>query len=230
MRDETDGLNLCIPGLLETSSCGLQRRHGPLCPVPARRHCPVWSLKVDEQTKCNLGECQVLRRALVPRQISELGKVPLTSILEAANRAKKKMNGSRPCGGLMGGGAAGEGTCSNVSAFTAEERSLHAPGGRGVSPPPSKPQCWCLWLLREEAAMEGLISFHAPLFSLNLGRMLAVDSASQNPYLLQGHTQQCFPGLQSWPGLAQVLGTLTQCPGSLLLCQFVTEMPSNRNA
>lgn len=104
MRDETDGLNLCIPGLLETSSCGLQRRHGPLCPVPVRRHCPVWSLKVDEQTKCNLGECQVLRRALVPRQISELGKVPLTSILEAANRAKKKMNGSRPCGGLMGGG------------------------------------------------------------------------------------------------------------------------------
>lgn len=107
MRDETDGLNLCIPGLLETSSRGLQRRHGPLCPVPARRHCPVWSLKVDEQTKCNLGECQVLRRALVPRQISELGKVPLTSILEAANRAKKKMNGSRPCGGLMWGGGGG---------------------------------------------------------------------------------------------------------------------------
>lgn len=135
MRDETDGLNLCIPGFLETSSCGLQQRHGPLWPGPARRHCPVWSLKVDEQTKCNLEECQVLRRALVPRQISELGKVPLTSILEAANPAKK-MNGSRPCGGLMWGE---EGMCSNVSAFTAEERSLHAPGGRGVSPPLPSP-------------------------------------------------------------------------------------------
>lgn len=153
MRDETDGLNLCIPGLLETSSRGLQRRHGPLCPVPARRHCPVWSLKVDEQTKCNLGECQVLRRALVPRQISELGKVPLTSILEAANRAKKKMNGSRPCGGLMGGGGGWRRHVFQCVSFNCR-REESARRGRGVSPPPSKPQCWCLWLLREEAAIE----------------------------------------------------------------------------
>lgn len=137
MRDETDGLNLCIPGLLETSSRGLQRRHGPLCPVPARRHCPVWSLKVDEQTKCNLGECQVLRRALVPRQISELGKVPLTSILEAANRAKKKMNGSRPCGGLMWGGGGGgwrRHVFQCVSFNCRREESARTRGPWGITP------------------------------------------------------------------------------------------------
>lgn len=117
-----------------------------------------------------------------------------------------------------------------VSFYCRREESACTRGAWGITPTFQAPVPVSLAV--EGRSSNGVINFffHAPLFSLNLACMLALDLARQNLYLLQGHTQQCFPGLQSWPGLAQVLGTPIQCPGSLLLCQFVTEIPSNRIA
>lgn len=96
----------------------------------------------------------------------------------------------------------GGGTCSNesVSDFTVKEMSLHAQGAREVSPPLTSPSIGSVAV--EERSSNGVIDFfHAPLYSLNLGCMLALDFASQNWYLPQGHPLQCSPGLHSWPGL-----------------------------
>lgn len=80
-----------------------------------------------------------------------------------------------------------------VSFYCRREESARTRGPWGITPTFQAPVLVSLAVEGRNSNRVINFFFRASLFSLNLGCMLAVDSASQNPYLLQGHTQQCFP-------------------------------------
>lgn len=70
--------------------------------------------------------------------------------------------------------------------FYCSEMRLHAHGGRGGHGLPFEAP-GLVSVAGEERNRNGVNFFSHSLFSLNLGYMLALDLASQNWYLLQGH-------------------------------------------
>lgn len=97
-----------------------------------------------------------------------------------------------------------------MSDFTAQRRGrVHKEDVGGTALPLEAPRL--VSVAGEERSRNGMIFFFLLCcFSLNLGCMLALDLASQNPYLLQGHPLQSFPVSRLWPGLPGYV-----CPLSL---------------